>query len=117
MGTQSTLLLPLALIVIGTGWLLGTLGVVPNINWVWTLSLAAAGLFVFATSGLDKFSVVLGPMFVAASLLSVLRQTGRLSIDTEVPILVILAGVLLLVSRSPKIPIPKWVEEAKRVEK
>jgi len=39
----------------------------------------------------------------------VLRQTGILSIDSEVPILVIIIGVLLLVARLPKVPPPKWL--------
>jgi hypothetical protein len=38
-----------------------------------------------------------------------LRQTGRLTVNTEVPILVIVAGVLLLIARLPAIPVPEWV--------
>lgn len=103
-----TLLLPLLLIVVGVGWLLTTLGIAPGINWIWTLGLAAAGLLPFAMHGVDKLTVAVGPFFLIASLLSVLRQSGRLSIDHELPILVIVAGLLLLVVRSRWIPVPKW---------
>jgi hypothetical protein len=54
--------------------------------------------------------VVVGPFFIITACLSVLRQAGRLSLDVEIPILVILAGVLLLIARWPAIPIPDWIE-------
>lgn len=106
---QKTLILPILLITVGAGWLLTTLGVAPGIDWVWTLGLAMVGLLTVAVGGIDKVSVVIGPFFIVASSLSILRQTGRLRLDVELPILVIVAGVLLLVARSPAIPIPKWI--------
>jgi hypothetical protein len=102
-------ILPILLITLGSGWLLTTLGVAPGIDWVWTLGLAVLGLLVMALGGIDKVTVALGPFLITASFLSVLRQTDRLNVDTEVPILVVVAGVLLLVVRMPTIPLPKWV--------
>lgn len=109
--SSKTLIFPLLLITIGLGWLLTTLGVAPGIDWVWTLSLAAMGLLAFFIAGCDKITIVVGPFFFIASVLSVLRQTGRLRVDVEIPVLVIVAGVLLLIARSPAVPIPKWVTE------
>jgi hypothetical protein len=109
MPDKTTLLLPILLITVGAGWLLATLGVIPGIDWVWTLGLAAVGLLAFALGGVDKVTLVIGPFYILASLLSVLRQTNRLSLDIEVPILVIIAGVLLLVVRSPAVPVPEWL--------
>lgn len=86
-----------------------TLGIVPDIDWLWTLALATIGLLFFAVGGFDKFTLVGGAWFLAASGLSVLRQTGRLPLNTEIPILVITAGVLLLVARFPAVPTPEWV--------
>lgn len=111
MESKIPIILPIALIAVGTGWLLSTLGVAPDINWIWTIALAAIGLLTFLTSGVDKFSVVVGPIFLVASCLSVLRQSGRIAMDTEVPILVVLLGVLMLVARMKKIPQPRWMEE------
>jgi hypothetical protein len=108
--SRKALIVPILLITIGVGWLISTLGIAPGINWIWTLGLAVAGLLSFVLSGFDKVSVVLGPFFIATSCLSVLRQTGRLELDVEVPILVILAGVLLLVAQLPAIPLPRWIE-------
>mgnify|MGYP006908201724 CR=1 FL=1 len=106
---KKTLLLPILLITLGAGWLLTTLGVAPGIDWAWTLGLAAVGLLTLFVSGIDKVTVVVGPFLILGSCLSILRQTDRLHIDTEMPILVMIAGVLLLVARNPAIPAPKWI--------
>lgn len=106
--SKKSLVIPILMITVGVGWLLTVQGFAPGINWVWTLGMAVVGLLTFVWMGFNKVSVVIGPFFLLGSLLSVLRQTGRLSIDSEVPILVILLGVLLLVVRSKIVPVPTW---------
>jgi hypothetical protein len=106
---KQTLILPILLITVGVGWLLSTLGITPEINWVWTLGLFATGLLTFALYGFDKATLPIGGFFLTAAVLSVLRQTGRLSLDVEIPILVIVGGVLLLACRHPAVPTPKWL--------
>ncbi len=106
---SKALFIPILLITVGVGWLMSTLGVAPDINWVWTLGLAAVGVLTFVQYGLDKVTVVIGSFFVILSVMSVLRQSGRLSLDVEVPLLVIAAGVLTLIARHPSIPAPKWL--------
>jgi hypothetical protein len=107
---KSTLAAPLLMIVVGIGWLLSTLNIFPpEINWIWTAGLAAAGIMPFAISGVDKVNVVVGPWFLSASILSVLRQSGKLAFDIEVPILVIVGGLLMIVARSSAFPSPKWI--------
>ena len=111
MGDKKTLVVPILLITLGVGWLLTTLGVVPEINWVWTLGIGLVGVLTFAIGGFDKVTVAVGPFFILASILSILRQTGRLSIDLEVPLLVIAAGILLLIARMNFVPTPAWLIE------
>ncbi len=106
---RRTLILPCLLIALGAGWLLTELRVGPDISWVWTLGLAAVGLLAFVVGGFDKVSVVVGPFFLVASGLSYLRQTGRLDIELELPILMIVAGASVLAARSPAIPSPNWI--------
>jgi hypothetical protein len=110
---MKALIVPILLITLGVGWLLTTIGIVPQIDWVWTLGVAVIGVLAFALGGFDKVTFVVGTFFLLASLLSVLRQTGRLRIDVEIPVLVIAAGVLMLVALLPFIPVPRWVEEPK----
>jgi hypothetical protein len=108
------LIVPILLITLGIGWLLTTLGVVPEVDWVWTLGVALVGILAFALGGFDKVTFVVGTFFLLASFLSVLRQTGELHLDIEVPILVIAAGVLMLIAQSRFIPVPRWVIESQR---
>ena len=102
--------LAVLIIPVGVGWLLTAQGLGPGIDWVWTLGLGVTGVLVFVLSGgVDKVSVIVGPFFLVGSLLSVLRQTNQLRLDVEVPVLVIVVGVLLLVAQMPFIPMPRWV--------
>jgi hypothetical protein len=105
------LAIPVLLIAVGVGWLLSTMGFASEINWVWSLALAAVGVLTFVLYGLDKVTIVVGAIFVIMSAMSVLRQTGRLSLDVEVPLLVIALGVLMLVARHPRIPTPRWLKD------
>jgi hypothetical protein len=97
------------MIAVGVGWLLSAMGIGVGINWIWTLGLFVIGCLAFIVSGFDKVSVVVGSFFLLASTLSILRQTGRIASDVEIPVLVISVGVLLLVAQSRLIPLPHWI--------
>ncbi len=114
--SKNSIFLPILLITLGVGWLLTTLNVAPQINWVWSLSIAALGLLTLVIGGIDKVTVVIGPLLILTSCLSILRQTGRIEFDVEVPILIIISGILLLCARHPLVPIPKWVLKDTRPE-
>ena len=109
--SQKSLVISLLTITVGVGWLLTAKQIVPQINWVWTLGMAVCGLLMFAVMGFDKLSFVLGVFFLVCSLLSVLRQQNWLSVETEAPVLVIVGGVLLLIARSRKVPVPNWFQK------
>src|SRR3954467_15849770 len=109
---MKALVIPILLITLGVGWLLTTMGIVPQVDWVWTLGVALVGVLAFALGGFDKVTFVVGTFFLLASFLSILRQTGRLSMNVEIPVLVIAAGVLMLVAQLRFIPIPRWLDES-----
>ncbi len=113
---KQTLVLPVLLMTVGTGWLLTTLGLAPGIDWIWTLGLAITGILMVIVGGFNKVTFVTSSFFIAASMLSVARQTGRIALDVEVPILVILSGALMFIARSPAIPAPKWALDASSSE-
>ena len=106
--SRAPLIIPVLIIVVGVGWLLTAQGFGPGINWLWTLGLGVIGILTFVLSGFDKVSVVVGPFFLLASVLSVLRETDGLRLDVEVPVLVIGIGVLMLVAQLPAVPKPGW---------
>jgi hypothetical protein len=109
---MKALVIPILLITLGVGWLLTTMGVVPQVDWVWTLGVALVGILAFALGGFDKLTFVVGSFFLLASILSILRQTGRLGVNIEIPVLVIAAGPLMLVALMRFIPVPRWLEES-----
>ncbi len=90
------LTVPILILTVGAAWLLNTLNLVPNVDWVWTLGLAVCGILCLTIGGITKPTLVLGPLLLISSVLSILRQTGRLHVDHEIPILVIVLGALLL---------------------
>lgn len=107
MSKNKKLIVPIFTIVVGVTWLLNVLGVVPGVDWIWAGGLAAAGVLSLSVGGLNKLNVVTGPFLITASVCSVLRQTGRLSIDHEIPVLVIVLGLLMLVSQLSPLPVPE----------
>ncbi len=108
---RKDIVVPIPIVAVGVGWPLNALHAIPDVNWIWTIGLAAIGLLTLIGGGLNKVSVVIGPWFIVASVLSVLRQTGQLSENVEVPCLVILLGVLLLVSHLSNLPAPDSITE------
>ena len=100
------LVVPILTILVGVTWLLNVLGIMPGVDWMWTGGLAAAGILSFAIGGLNKLTLVTGPFLLVASVCSLLRQTGRLAADREIPVLVIVLGVLMLVAQLSRLPVP-----------
>ena len=108
--SKKTLVLPVLMITVGTGWLLSVLGIAPEINWIWILGLAVTGILTFVLVGFDKVTFVTGSFLLICSCMSLLRQTGRLDFNVEVPVLVIVGGILMLLARHPAVPNPQWVQ-------
>ncbi len=110
--------LPIALIVIGSGWLMHRLDVFPSVNWIVILALLFAGIAVLLLEGVNKSTVVIGPMLIAGGVTTFLQQHYDFSRSIQIPLLLILCGVLMLVSRSPRIAPapPKPWEKPQRSE-
>lgn len=103
------LALPVLVMAIGVGWLLTNLNILPGVNWVWTGGLGVLGVATLAVCGIDRFTAVMGPFFIISSVASILRQTGRVSMDVEVPGLFIAFGALWMLSAMLPLPSPKWL--------
>ena len=54
--------------------------------------------------------MVIGPWFVLARILSVLRHQNQIRLGAELPILEIGFGILLMIVQWPKIPPPDWMK-------
>ncbi|NEX59637.1 LiaF transmembrane domain-containing protein [Noviherbaspirillum galbum] len=96
--------LPVILIVLGAGWLLHSLNLLPDVHWLWIICLAGAGVGILLVEGFTKSSVISGPLLILAGFMSFCRQTYRVGWGVIIPVMLIAAGILMLVSRSPSIP-------------
>ena len=110
-------MLAMLVIALGIAWLLNTLGVIPGVNWLWTGGLGVIGILVLLANGVNKFTFVIGLFLLASSVFSVLRQTGRLAEDIEMPVLFIIFGVLLLLSLLLPLATPGFLREEQRDKK
>ncbi len=106
-GSRKRFIVPVSVILLGVTWLLNVLKILPGVDWIWTAGLAAVGILTLALGGINKLTAVIGPFLMVASVSSILRQTGRLEIDREVPILTIVLGCLLLLVQLLNIPLPE----------
>ena len=105
------LIAPILTIIVGLTWLLNTLNIIPGVDWAWSIGLATVGILSVAVGGFNKVSIVTGPFLIIASVFSVMRQSERININLEVPILVIVLGVLMLISQLSKLPLPDALKE------
>jgi hypothetical protein len=102
---------PILTIVVGIGWLLNVQGVFPPVDWLWTGGLAVVGILMLVIGTVDKLKGVVGPFLIIASLCSVLRQTETLSIEKEIPVLVIVLGILLIIVNVMNLPTPESMKQ------
>jgi hypothetical protein len=103
--------LPVSIVAVGFAWLLNASDVLRTVDWVWTALLAVFGVQAFLVGGWNKLTFVVGPLFLAASGLSIFRQLGRLELEREIPSLVILLGLLWMSAEFLRLPTPRWLAE------
>lgn len=101
---MKNLTLPLLLIALGAAWLLHNVGLLPDLRSVGAIALAGAGLAVLFLEGITKQSVVSGPMLIAGGATWYARDHNLVSWSVLGPLLLIVFGVCLFISRLPSVP-------------
>ncbi len=96
--------IPVTLIVVGVGWLLWELRLFPDVDWIIAIGFIAGGIAVMAIDGINRNSVVVGPFLIAIGIAWLLHDRYWVSWRLIVPSMLALLGVLMLISRSPRIP-------------
>jgi len=94
---------PLLIITAGTGWLLNSSAFQPEVDWTFMLLIAMFGI-IFMINGINRISVICGPWLIIASLLYYLRKTAIINDSISWPILVIVLGILMMISRFSNLP-------------
>ena len=101
---QSSLFLPLLLITVGAVWFLKSTDILPATSTMIAIGLAAFGLLVLLTDGINKQSVVAGPLLVYTGAAVYLRNAYWLDLSPLVAGGMVVLGCLLLLSRSNMVP-------------
>ena len=109
---QPSLFLPLFLIIAGAVWFLKTTDILPATATLVSIALAVAGIVVLVMDGINKQSVVAGPLLVYIGAAVYLKSQYLLGYSPLMALGVMVLGCLLLLSRSSLVPykMPKLPE-------
>ena len=109
---QPSLFLPLFLIIAGAVWFLKTTDILPATATLVSIALAVAGIVVLVMDGINKQSVVAGPLLVYIGAAVYLKSQSLLGYAPLMAPGTMVLGCLLLLSRSSLVPykMPKLPE-------
>lgn len=113
---KKKLIVPIFTMVVGIAWLLNSYDVIKGVDWIWSGGLASAGVLCLWIGGFNRLTVVIGPFLISASVLSILRQTDRILLNREIPILVIILGFLMILSHVLRLPNSELLKDGEEVE-
>src|SRR4029450_10278927 len=103
--------LQITLIIVGLVWLVWHFRLFPDIDWGIALGFIAGGIAVMVFDGINKNSVVIGPILIAMGGDWALNDRYRVSWSLLIPALLVLLGVLMLIARSAAIPHKRRVRD------
>ncbi|STZ75445.1 hypothetical protein [Bergeriella denitrificans] len=104
----ASLALPLFLIIFGAVWLLKSTGILPATATLVAAGIAVAGIAVLVVDGINKQSIVSGPLLVYIGAAVYLRHAYWVAYSPLFALGMMLLGVLLLISRSSIVPHKGW---------
>ncbi|XXQ69117.1 hypothetical protein ACKLNO_04445 [Neisseriaceae bacterium B1] len=104
---QSSLFVPLFLIVVGALWFLRSMEWFPETSVIIAFALMAGGLLVLILDGINKQSIVSGPfmMYIGAAIYASYEYGYETNVIFALGMMVL--GVLLLLSRSNAVPLKR----------
>jgi hypothetical protein len=97
-------LVPFIIVVFGLGWLLERLGVISSWDVFWTAGLAAAGIYLLIVGGFNRDTFLPSVFLLICSAFSLARALGFVRLEIELPLLIIIFGVLLAIRNSGIVP-------------
>ncbi|MCF7521631.1 hypothetical protein L4G92_06165 [Neisseria sp. ZJ106] len=101
---QASLALPLFLIIFGAVWFLKTTDILPATATLVAAGLAVAGCAVLIMDGINKQSIVSGPILLYIGAAVYLHHAYWLNISPLIALGMMILGCLLLLSRSSLVP-------------
>lgn len=100
----SSLALPLLLIIAGAIWFLKSTGILPATATLIAIGLAIGGIAVLVMDGINKQSIVSGPLLIYIGAAIYLRSNYLMETSPLVALGMMILGCLLLLSRSSVVP-------------
>lgn len=97
-------LLPIALIVFGLAWLARETGWFSQIHMALALVLIVLGAAIVLTEGINRSSLVTGPILIYAGCAWFAYDQGYAARQILWPVGVVVLGILLFISRLPNVP-------------
>ena len=101
---QSSLAMPLFLIIAGVLWFLKSMDLLPRKGNIIAFALAAAGVLVFILDGVNKQSVVSAPLLMYIGLSIYLTGKYGYGVKPFIALGMVLSGCLMLLARSNAVP-------------
>lgn len=102
--SQSSLFFPLLLITVGAAWFLKSTDILPATSTLIAAAFATVGVLVLLMDGVNKQSVVAGPLLVYVGAAIYLRNTYWIELSPLIALGMMIFGCLLLLSRSSLVP-------------
>jgi hypothetical protein len=87
------------IVALGVAWLLNAMSVAPELDWIWIIGLGVSGILLLTATRLDRFNFVAGLSLIVSSVLAALRQSGKITVNIEAPVLFITVGILLFTTK------------------
>jgi len=108
-GSLHYMLVSMLTIGLGAAWLLNLFPTLPNAGWVWTMGLGVSGMLILALCGINKLTVVTGPLLIIVATMTAMQMMGRMQSHQQVPMLMVALGALMLLSSMAPVPLPGWM--------
>lgn len=96
---EKKFVLPIAIMLIGAAWTLNVIKAIPGVDWLWILLLAGIGLIALTQVKNHRSKLISGGFFLTAAAGEAFRQAGRLPPEWEIPLLIIVVGLLMLLAQ------------------
>ena len=94
---SESVVLGIVAIIAGVFWLLNALDLTVSLSWIWSISLAIAGLLCIYLGGSTRFNVINGLFLISLSVFAYLRTNKLISWEVEIPAIITTYGVITLV--------------------
>lgn len=101
---KPSIFFPLVLIIVGALWFLRATDILPPSYIILAIALCVAGVLVLILDGINKQSIVAGPLLIYCGIAVYLFYRDLLNLSPLIALGMVVSGVLMLIARSDLVP-------------